>query len=121
MSAIENCRSAVLGGHVERCEDCGHRRIAYNSCRNLHCPKCQGAAARDWLAAREADLLPVGYFHLVFTLPAEIGAIAYQNKRWSTTCCSAPRPRRCSPSPSIPGTSVLASAPPPCSTAGVRQ
>jgi hypothetical protein len=80
MSAIENCRSAVLGGHVERCEDCGHRRIAYNSCRNRHCPKCQGAAARDWLAAREADLLPVGYFHLIFTLPAEIGAIAYQNK-----------------------------------------
>jgi hypothetical protein len=80
MSAIENCRSAVLGGHVERCEDCGHRRIAYNSCRNRHCPKCQGAAAKDWLAAREADLLPVGYFHLVFTLPVEIGAIAYQNK-----------------------------------------
>src|SRR5437588_209929 len=80
MSAIENCRSAVLGGHVERCQDCGHRRIAYNSCRNRHCPKCQGAAARDWLAAREADLLPAGYFHLVFTLPAEIGAIAYQNK-----------------------------------------
>jgi hypothetical protein len=80
MSAIENCRSAVLGGHVERCEDCGHRRIAYNSCRNRHCPKCQGVAARDWLAAREADLLPVGYFHLVFTLPTEIGAIAYQNK-----------------------------------------
>ena len=80
MSAIENCRSAVLGGHVERCEDCGHRRIAYNSCRNRHCPKCQGAAARDWLAAREADLLPVSYFHLVFTLPAEIAPIAYQNK-----------------------------------------
>ena len=80
MSAIENCRSAVLGGHVERCEDCDHRRIAYNSCRNRHCPKCQGAAARDWLAAREADLLPVGYFHLVFTLPAEIAPIAYQNK-----------------------------------------
>ena len=80
MSAIENCRSAVLGGHVERCEDCGHRRIAYNSCRNRHCPRCQGAAARDWLAAREADLLPVGYFHLVFTLPAEIAPIAYQNK-----------------------------------------
>jgi len=80
MSAIENCRSAVLGGHVERCEDCGHRRIAYNSCRNRHCPKCQGAAAKDWLAARQADLLPVGYFHLVFTLPAEIAPIAYQNK-----------------------------------------
>ena len=80
MSAIENCRSVVLGGHVERCEDCGHRRIAYNSCRNRHCPKCQGAAAKDWLAARLADLLPVGYFHLVFTLPAEIAPIAYQNK-----------------------------------------
>jgi len=80
MSAVENCRSAALGGHVERCEDCGHHRIAYNSCRNRHCPKCQGAAAKDWLAAREADLLPVGYFHLVFTLPAEIAAIAYQNK-----------------------------------------
>jgi hypothetical protein len=80
MSAIEQCRSAALGGHVERCQDCGHSRIAYNSCRNRHCPKCQGAAARDWLAAREADLLPVGYFHLVFTLPAEISGIAYHNK-----------------------------------------
>ena len=80
MSAIEQCRSAALGGHVERCEDCGHSRIAYNSCRNRHCPKCQGAAAADWLAARKADLLPVGYFHLVFTLPAEITPIAYQNK-----------------------------------------
>src|SRR5215210_1783120 len=80
ISAIEQCRSATLGGHVERCEECGHSRIAYNSCRNRHCPRCQGAAARDWLAAREADLLPVGYFHLVFTLPAEIAEIAYQNK-----------------------------------------
>jgi putative transposase/transposase-like zinc-binding protein len=80
MAAIAQCRSAALGGHVERCQDCGHSRIAYNSCRNRHCPKCQGVAARDWLAAREADLLPVGYFHLVFTLPAEISGIAYQNK-----------------------------------------
>jgi hypothetical protein len=80
MSAIEQCRSAALGGHVERCEDCGHSRVAYNSCRNRHCPKCQGAAADDWLAAREADLLPVAYFHVVFTLPAEIAPIAYQNK-----------------------------------------
>jgi hypothetical protein len=80
MSAIEQCRTAALGGHVERCQDCGHSRIAYNSCRNRHCPKCQGAAAQDWLAAREADLLPVGYFHLVFTLPVEIAEIAYQNK-----------------------------------------
>jgi hypothetical protein len=80
MSAIEHCRSAALGGHIERCQDCGHSRIAYNSCRNRHCPKCQGAAAKDWLAARQAELLPVGYFHLVFTLPAEIAPIAYQNK-----------------------------------------
>jgi hypothetical protein len=80
MAAIEQCRSAALGGHVERCGDCGHSRISYNSCRNRHCPRCQGAAARDWLVAREADLLPVGYFHLVFTLPAEISPIAYQNK-----------------------------------------
>lgn len=80
MSAIETCRTAVLGGHVEACDDCGHRRIAYNSCRNRHCPKCQGAAARTWLAEREADLLPVGYFHVVFTLPAEVGEIAFHNK-----------------------------------------
>ena len=80
MSAIEQCRSAALGGHVERCQDCGHSRIAYNSCRNRHCPRCQGAAATDWLAARQADLLPVGYFHVVFTLPAEIAPLAYQNK-----------------------------------------
>src|SRR5205807_2519199 len=69
-----------LGGHVERCEDCAHTRIAYNSCRNRHCPKCQWPAAAAWLAAREAELLPVPYFHIVFTLPAAIGAIAYQNK-----------------------------------------
>ena len=81
MSAVERCRTAALGGHVAACEDCGHSHIAYNSCRNRHCPKCQGAAARDWLADREAELLPVGYFHLVFTLPSEIADIAYQNKR----------------------------------------
>src|SRR5437016_3288797 len=80
MSAIESCRTAALGGHVARCEDCAHTMIAYNSCRNRHCPKCQGAAAREWMAAREAELLPVPYFHVVFTLPAKIGALAYQNK-----------------------------------------
>jgi hypothetical protein len=80
MSAIEHCRTAALGGHVEACADCGHQRIAYNSCRNRHCPKCQGGAARAWLAEREADLLPVGYFHVVFTLPAEIADVAFQNK-----------------------------------------
>jgi hypothetical protein len=80
MAAIETCRTAALGGHVEGCEDCGHLRIAYNSCRNRHCPRCQGAAARTWLAEREADLLPVGYFHVVFTLPAEVAEVALQNK-----------------------------------------
>ena len=80
MSAIVSCRTAALGGHVTRCEDCAHTQIAYNSCRNRHCPKCQGAAARDWLAEREAELLPVPYFHVVFTLPAAIADIAYQNK-----------------------------------------
>jgi len=80
MSAIETCRTAALGGHVERCEDCAHERIAYNSCRNRHCPKCQAAAARQWLEDREAELLPVPYYHVVFTLPASIGAIAFHNK-----------------------------------------
>jgi hypothetical protein len=80
MSAIERCRTAALGGHVLACEDCGHGHVAYNSCRNRHCPKCQGQAARDWLAEREAELLPVGYFHIVFTLPKAIADIAYQNK-----------------------------------------
>lgn len=81
MSAVEQCRTAALGGHVARCEDCAHEHIAYNSCRNRHCPKCQAGAARAWLAARQAELLPVGYFHVVFTLPARIADIAYQNKR----------------------------------------
>jgi hypothetical protein len=82
MSAIERCRTAALGGHVARCENekCTHTIIAYNSCRNRHCPKCQGAAAREWLAEREAELLPVPYFHVVYTLPAEIRDIAYQNR-----------------------------------------
>jgi hypothetical protein len=80
MSAIESCRTAVLGGHVSRCENCAHEVIAYNSCRDRHCPKCQGAAAKKWLADRQAELLPVPYYHLVFTLPASIGDIAYQNK-----------------------------------------
>ncbi len=80
MSAIERCRTAALGGHVARCEECAHEHIAYNSCRNRHCPKCQGGAARDWLAAREAELLPVPYYHVVFTLPAAVADIAYHNK-----------------------------------------
>jgi hypothetical protein len=81
MSAIEQCRSAALGGHVLRCSGCSRTEIAYNSCRNRHCPKCQANAARRWLEAREADLLPVEYYHVVFTLPAAISAIAWYNKR----------------------------------------
>jgi len=80
MSAIEQCRSAALGGHVLLCKACEHTQIAYNSCRNRHCPKCQGNAARRWLEARQTDLLPVDYYHVVFTLPAPISAIAYYNK-----------------------------------------
>ncbi|MCP4244377.1 MAG: IS91 family transposase [bacterium] len=81
MSAIESCRTAALGGHIARCEDCDHTHAAYNSCRDRHCPKCLGGAARKWLAERQAELLPVGYFHVVFTLPGKIADIAYQNKR----------------------------------------
>ena len=77
MSAIERCRTAALGGHVARCEDCSHTLIAYNSCRNRH---CQGTAAKEWLAEREAELLPVPYFHVLYTLPAKLRDIAYQNK-----------------------------------------
>lgn len=80
MAAIEACRTAALGGHVERCEDCGETRIAYNSCRNRHCPKCQGLARAQWLADRHSELLPVPYFHVVFTVPAPIASIALQNK-----------------------------------------
>lgn len=80
MSAIERCRTAALGGHVEQCDDCAHQRIAFNSCRNRHCPKCQSLVRAQWLEDRQADLIPADYFHVVFTLPAEIAAIAYQNK-----------------------------------------
>jgi Putative transposase/Transposase zinc-binding domain len=80
MSAIELCRTAELGGHIEACSDCGMVRCAYNSCRNRHCPKCQGSARADWLAARQAELLPVPYFHVVFTLPPPVAEIAFQNK-----------------------------------------
>ncbi|WP_250487059.1 IS91 family transposase [Caballeronia sp. GaOx3] len=81
MRAIEQCRTSALGGHLERCDACGHERIAYNSCRNRNCPKCQSLARAQWLEHRQADLLPVPYFHVVFTVPDKIGAIAFQNKR----------------------------------------
>src|SRR3979490_3256477 len=81
MSAIESCRTAALGGHVMRCEDCLHTQIAYNSCRNRHCPKCQGSQALAWMKQRKSELLDVPYFHVVYTLPSELRDIAYQNKR----------------------------------------
>ena len=81
MGAIEACRTAALGGHIEACDDCARHRIAYNSCRNRHCPKCQGLTRAKWLADRQADLLPVPYFHVVFTVPREVAAMAFQNKR----------------------------------------
>src|SRR6204780_1123429 len=80
MSAIERCRTAALGGHVERCDGCGHQRIAYNSCRNRNCPKCQGLARAQWLEDRQAELLDAPYFHVVFTVPDEIAVIAFQNQ-----------------------------------------
>ena len=80
MAAIEACRTAVLGGHVEQCESCSETRVAYNSCRNRHCPKCQGLARAQWLADRQAELLPVPYFHVVFTVPAAVALMALQNK-----------------------------------------
>ena len=80
MRAIERCRTAALGGHVEQCDACGHQRIAFNSCRDRHCPKCQSLVRAQWLEDRQAELLPVEYFHVVFTVPQEIAAIAYQNK-----------------------------------------
>ncbi len=95
MSAIEQCRSAALGGgHVLRCDGCATIQHAYNSCRNRHCPKCQGAAAQRWLEARQADLLPVEYYHVVFTLPAPISDIAYTNKEVTMHCYSKPLPKR---------------------------
>src|SRR6201987_5097287 len=81
IGAITACRTAALGGHVEQCDDCGATRIAYNSCRNRHCPKCQGLARAEWLARRQAELLPVPYFHVVFTLPMPAAEIAFQNKQ----------------------------------------
>jgi hypothetical protein len=80
MIAIESCRTAALGGHVERCGDCGHQRVAYDSCRNRNCPKCQGLARAQWIADRQAELLDVPYFHIVFTVPTVIEVIAFQNQ-----------------------------------------
>jgi hypothetical protein len=121
MSAIVACRTEALGGHMEACDDCGTTRVAYNSCRNRHCPKCQGPARAAWLAAREADLLPVPYFHVVFTLPAPIAAIAFQNKATFMRSCSKPPPRQCRRSPPIRAGSAPGSASSPSSTPGGRR
>jgi len=122
MSAIEDCRTAVLGGHVARCENalCGFTSIAYNSCRNRHCPKCQGAQSRDWMAAQEADLLPVPYFHVVFTLPAELAAIAFHNKAIVYDLLFKAASEAMLTIASDPRTSVRGSASPPCSIPGAR-
>src|SRR5256884_9961568 len=81
LRSIESCRTAVLGGHLERCDQCGHERNAYNSCANRHCPKCQSLARAEWLENRRSELLDTQYFHVVFTLPEQIAPIAYQNKK----------------------------------------
>jgi hypothetical protein len=97
LDAIVRCRTAALGGHLDKCVRCGHQAISYNSCRSRHCPKCQGNARAKWLAARSAELLPVPYFHIVFTLPHELSALASsRTSGCSTICSSAPAPRRCS-------------------------
>ena len=120
MSAIEGCRTAALGGHVARCEDCAHTVIAYNSCRNRHCPKCQGATARTWMEEREAELLPVPYFHVVFTLPAAIADIAYQNKAVIYDLLFKASAGPCSPSPPTPSIWAPGSPSPRCCTPGAR-
>ena len=119
MAAVEACRTAALGGHAEHCSDCGLVRQAYNSCRNRHCPKCQGLARAEWLAERQAELLPVPYFHMVFTVPAQVAEIAFQNKavvyailfKAASDALSAPP---------IPGTWAPRSAWSACFTSGAR-
>jgi hypothetical protein len=117
---IAACRTAELGGHVQACDGCGHQQIAYNSCRNRHCPKCQAAARAEWMTAREQELLPVPYFHMVFTLPEQLGPLALQNKRVVYGCCFARRPTRCSRWLLIPSIWERRSASSPCCTRGAR-
>jgi len=120
MHSIEVCRTAALGGHLERCDQCGHERNAFNSCRDRHCPKCQSLARAQWIQDRQSELLEVPYFHVVFTVPEEIAAIAYQNKRvvydilFRTTAETSP------PSLPIPSTSEPRSVSSPCFTVGDR-
>ena len=121
LDAVRRCRTAGLGAHVDGCTSCGHLRISYNSCRNRHCPKCQGAAAKQWLAERAAELLPVPYFHLVFTLPAPIADIAYQNKAVIYDLLFKASAETLITIQPIPSTSARASLSSPSCTPGARQ
>ena len=96
LRAIARCRTASLGGHRDQCPRCGYRAISYNSCRDRHCPKCQSGARDKWIMARQSELLPVAYVHVVFTLPHQLSPLALQNKRSSMTSCFAPVRRPCS-------------------------
>jgi hypothetical protein len=104
LQAVAQCRTAVLGGHKAQCDHCGHEEISYNSCRNRHCPKCQGSAQRAWLAARERELLDVPYCHVVFTLPGRSVPSPCKILAWSTTCCFRPWPRPSGRLPVMPST-----------------
>ena len=108
--AIEHCRTATLGGHLDRCYQCGHEAISFNSCRSRHCPKCQTNARDKWLAGRSQELLPVNYVHVVFTIPHELSWLALQNKKSSTTSCSEPAAQPCWRSPPIQSTLAQRSA-----------
>src|SRR6202035_5758245 len=121
MTAIERCRTAALGGHVEQCDACGHQRISYNSCRNRHCPKCQSLARAEWLEHRRSELLAVPYFHVVFTVPQEIAAIAHYNKGPVYDILFHAAAATLQRSPPIPSISAQSSASSPCSTLGGRR
>src|SRR5437868_11692272 len=107
LEAIARCRTAALGGHRDQCSNCGHQAISYNSCRNRHCPKCQTNARDQWLAKRQQELLPVGYYHLVFSVPHALAPLMWQNKRSSSRCYSKPVQTHSSKSQPIPGISAL--------------
>jgi hypothetical protein len=120
MSAIERCRTSALGGHVEQCDQCGHQRVCFNSCRDRHCPKCQSLARAQWLEDRQAELLDCPYFHVVFTLPEEIAPSLTRTRKWSTAYSSEPQLRPCAPSLLIPNIWALRSAFSPFFTPGAR-
>jgi hypothetical protein len=120
MSAIELCRTAALGTHLEHCDQCPYERTCYDSCRNRHCPKCQSLACAQWIEDRQSELLDTEYFHIVFTLPEEIATIAYQNKKVVYDILSAPPRRPYAPLPPIPNISARRSVFSRCCTPGGR-